>query len=376
MPKDYATRILVAVSGLSPQVVTETLYALAVAPEPEERPFVPTKIRLVTTAAGARLAERALLDRDNGWFHRLRAEYRLPPITFAPEHIVVLEDGTGKPLDDIRSRDDNRYAADAIVDLIGALTCDDDSALHVSIAGGRKTMGFCLGYALSLYGRPQDRLSHVLVNAPFESLQDFYYPAPQRRVIRARDGRQYDAHDARVTLADIPFVRLRTALGRDLLARSVSFSSAVKAAQRALPPVGLKLHPATCTVAAGGETFKLKPSKFALYWLLAERALHGQPGVHWSEDGFKTRLLDNYGRLQNPYSADYERAEAAFARGRPDKIVNPAKAHINRILRQCLGEKHAAPYLIVSLEPIPGTRRKRFGLTLPPSAIQIGGSKP
>ena len=56
-----------------------------------------------------------------------------------------------------------------ITNLIRAFTADPESALHVSIAGGRKTMGFFLGYALSLYGRAQDKLSHVLVSPPFES---------------------------------------------------------------------------------------------------------------------------------------------------------------------------------------------------------------
>ena len=38
-PAAYGRRILVAVTGLSPQVVTETLYALAVLQQPA---FVPT----------------------------------------------------------------------------------------------------------------------------------------------------------------------------------------------------------------------------------------------------------------------------------------------------------------------------------------------
>ena len=42
-PPDYPTRILVAVTGLSPQIVTETLYALAVGLERSQRPFVPDK---------------------------------------------------------------------------------------------------------------------------------------------------------------------------------------------------------------------------------------------------------------------------------------------------------------------------------------------
>jgi CRISPR-associated protein (TIGR02584 family) len=50
-------------------------------------------------------------------------------------------------------------------------------SLHVSIAGGRKTMGFYAGYALSLYGRAQDRMSHVLVDEKFEKGINFYYPS-------------------------------------------------------------------------------------------------------------------------------------------------------------------------------------------------------
>ena len=371
-PQDFATRILVAVTGLSPQVVTETLYALAVPPAPSEARFVPTRIRVITTEEGASRARDSLLNSDSGWFHRLRSEYRLPAIEFGPEHIIVLKDRTGTPLDDIRTRDDNESAADAITEQIRQLTRRDDSALHVSIAGGRKTMGFYVGYALSLYGRAQDRLSHVLVNAPYESHPEFFYPAPQRRVIHDRDGRRYDAHNARVTLAEIPFVRMRAGLGRDLLDGSASFSTVVKEAQRALPSVRLVLDPANCTVTAGGELFELAPSKFALYWLLAARALSGRPAAHWSEDDFMTQLLDYYGRIEITGPGEYDRIETAYEGGRGDRIVNPAKAHINRILRQRLGMRRATPYLIVPLGPIPGTRRKRFGLRLPPNAIRIG----
>ena len=370
-PHDYATRILVAVTGLSPQIVTETLYALAVGMEPSKRPFVPTMTRLITTEEGARRAKDSLLNPGNDWFHRLLSDYRLPAIEFGPQHIVVLKDRSGQPLDDIRTRDDNERAADAITEEIRKLTSDDGTALHVSIAGGRKTMGFYVGYALSLYGRVQDRLSHVLVTTPYESHPGFFYPAPQRRIIQDQEGRPYDAHDARVTLADIPFVRMRTGLGHDLRAGSASFSAAVEEAQRAMPPERLVLNPANCTVIAGGALFELKPSKFALYWLLARRALLGRPGAHWSEDVFMTELLDFYGRLEMTGPGEYRRVETAYEAGSGGKIIKPAKAKINRDLRQRLGERHAAPYLIATLEKIPGTRRRRFGLRLSPSAIRV-----
>ena len=70
--------------------------------------------------------------------------------------------GPSGSLADIRDERDNAYAADQITKLIAMLTRDSERALHVSIAGGRKTLGFYAGYARSLLGRGQDRLSHVL----------------------------------------------------------------------------------------------------------------------------------------------------------------------------------------------------------------------
>lgn len=82
-------RILLAVTGLTPQVVTETLYALATA----ETPFIPTEIHLVTTQTGAESARLNLLLPDTGWFHRLRADYRLPDIAFPPDADIVFVRG-------------------------------------------------------------------------------------------------------------------------------------------------------------------------------------------------------------------------------------------------------------------------------------------
>ena len=372
-PQEFRRRLLVAVTGLSPQIVTETLYALAV---DLETPFVPTEIRLITTADGAERASDSLLHPESGWFHRLRVDYGLPPIAFDSEHIHVLRDVDGRPLRDIRSPDDNTRAADAITEAVRDFTRDDASALHVSIAGGRKTMGFYLGYALSLFGRIQDRLSHVLVSSPYESHRDFFYPTPKSHFIRAPepDGRRYDAKDAKVTLAAIPFVRLREGLNSGLMEGTASFSRTVEEAQRSLPPLGLDLDPERCMVTAAGESFPMRPALFALFWMLADRARRRQPGVHWSE-GIEEELLGYYGRVANPASGDYERAEQAFARGLSAENVNPTKTHIKEELERRLGRRRAAPYLIRSLAHIPGTRYRRFGLGLPPEAIRIAGGK-
>ena len=372
-PRSHSRRILLAVTGLTPQIVTETLYALAVVQQPV---WVPTEIRLITTREGAERARLALLHDESGWFHRLRADYRLPEITFDANGIHVLEDAAGQPLADIRTPGDNTRTADAIIEQVRALTENPDSALHVSIAGGRKTMGFYLGYALSLYGRPQDRMSHVLVSPPFESHPEFYYPSPRSELIHTPppNGRPYDKRDAVVTLAEIPFVRMRDGLSEELLAGRASFSDAVAEAQRALPPVSLELDPSSCTVTAGGESFELSRSKFAFYWMMAARAQAGKPGLHWSEEETRGEFLSLYGKLTNPMSGHYEAAEDSFRHGLTASNFDPQKSHVNRRLDTQLSQRHAAPYRIVSLERIPGTRYSRFGLKLPPEAIRIAAS--
>ena len=59
-----SVNILLAVTGLSPQVVTETVWALA----HEDPPWIPDAVQLLTTCAG-RLAAEAGLPRALG--HRL-----------------------------------------------------------------------------------------------------------------------------------------------------------------------------------------------------------------------------------------------------------------------------------------------------------------
>ena len=176
-PASFPRRILLAVTGLSPQIVTETLHALAIG---HDDPFVPTEVHLITTAEGAERARLALLSDKPGWFHRLRKDFGLPEIAFDGGHIHILRDASGQPMADIRSPADNLACADFITEKVRELSADPHSALHVSIAGGRKTMGFFLGYALSLFGRPQDRLSHVLVSEPFENSWAFFSPRPTK----------------------------------------------------------------------------------------------------------------------------------------------------------------------------------------------------
>jgi CRISPR-associated protein (TIGR02584 family) len=270
--------VLLCATGLSPQVVTETVYALA----HETGRRVPDEIHLVTTREGAERARLSLLSEEPGWFRRMRKDFDLPEVRFDESTIHVIKKADGTLLDDVRTAEDNAAAANAISELVRQLTADSAASLHVSIAGGRKTLGFFAGYALSLFGRPQDRLSHVLVSEPFEATPDFFYPTPYQRVINiGRLGeRPVDCRDAIVTLADIPFVRLRSEItAGSLLNERRSYSEIVARIQASLTPSGIVLDCARRCVSVAGDEIQLKPAEFAFLWWVVRRQLEGRPVV-------------------------------------------------------------------------------------------------
>ena len=370
-PESFRRRVLLAVTGLSPQVVTETVYALAVGDEPA---WIPTEVQLVTTMEGSRRAELALLSEEPGWFHRLLQDYGLPHIRFDSDSIQVLRDAGGRPLDDIRTPEENEAAADFITEKVRELTADPHCALHVSIAGGRKTMGYYLGYALSLFGRPQDRLSHVLVSEPFESCWNFFYPTPCSQVIETRDKSLADTREARVMLASIPFVTLRHGLPETLLEGRARFSDAVRAAARAVEPPRLTLDPARRRVIAGGIEIVLAPAQFALYALFARRARAGGPPLPAPPKGafdpaWAERFLDEYRAVHGELD-DIERTERALAKGMDGEYFSSLKSTLHRRLKKALGVA-AGAYLIGD----GGVRPRRYALSLAPSAIHFAGER-
>jgi len=361
-----------AVTGLSPQVVTETLYALAVGPRPPEERFEPTEVQLITTRRGRDQAVNNLLSDHPGWFHRLRADYGLPDIRFDPDCIHVIRGAAGEPLDDIRTPQDNECAADFITEMVRALTSDDHAALHVSLAGGRKTMGFYVGYALSLFARPQDRLSHVLVSQPYESQPDFYYPPPRQRILYTRDATPIavDARDAQVSLADIPIVSLRHGLPKQLLAGKATFKATVASARAALTFPDLVVDVRRRRVSAAGCTFRLSETQFALLTVLAYRTREGMPPLRapnknypdheWSRELLKD-LYAVFGEWHVP-----EGVEAALTRGVNGDYFSQHLSRLRRQLEKELGPA-ARQYRIDE-----GTGRlRRYKLALPPERIRF-----
>lgn len=271
--------VLLAVTGESPAILTETVWALA---RKEQPAIFPSRIVVVTTTVGARrihdelLASSAEYSGRSPW-QALRDELLAgrPDV----ERLLVLEDpriiagragadGRALPLDDLRTRADNDIAADFILNEVRGITHNSDTRLIASIAGGRKTMGALLYAAMTLVGRETDRLTHVLVNAPFDQRLDppFFFPAKKatHHALRARDGSAVSRHSsaaARIELADVPFVPLRNAF-EDLHAPVGGFAGLVARYSRELrelaEPPAITFDAATNSVGFDGRPVHLE----------------------------------------------------------------------------------------------------------------------
>lgn len=262
--------ILLCASGLTPQVVTETLYALAV----KDKAMVPDELHVVTTTTGRNIALERLMHPEHGQLNTLCQEYGLAgKVRFGPDTVHVI--GGDNALDDIRDADDNKATADSLMALVSTLI-DRSERLHVSIAGGRKTMSFFIGAAMQLQAREQDELSHVLVSPPFESAPDFFYPPSTPRDVNFQDRASGEwftqsTADANIELARLPFVRIREVLPEGF-ANAGLFEDAVFSAQNHLRvPAEIVFDSEKLSLSVDGVDVALQPQEAVVYGFLLKK---------------------------------------------------------------------------------------------------------
>jgi CRISPR-associated protein (TIGR02584 family) len=378
-PSEYPRRILLVVIGMTPQIVTETLFKLALASQPV---FVPSEIHLITTEEGADSAKLALLGVGSvnlGWLDLFKQDYKLPEIQFSVDNIHIIADTEGQFINDSESSEHNRIASDFITRKVKEFTDGDDSALHVSLAGGRKTMSFYAGYALSLYGRQQDRLSHVLVDQAFQNNPDFFYPRPEPQSLQVGN-RFYNTHDAKIVLSDIPFVRLQQHIPTALLNGDEGFQATVEKIENLSQAPKVILNIEQKSLFINDISVRLTPFEFALYYWFCQRTLSAKQAVYFSKNNHLPEFMQVLAQLYGVNSDIYEKAEAANVysqaldqTGAPrlehqKAYLSPHRTRLHKTFKQTLGERFAKPFLIkadgkdVSLN---------YRLNLPASAISI-----
>jgi CRISPR-associated protein (TIGR02584 family) len=281
-------RTLIITVGQTPQVVTETVYALLKAPNP----WIPNKILLATTRLAADLFASGSADRGLdplvGAEGRLRLMYQeldLADSYVEPEvHPSCFP--SGAYIDDVRSAPQVSAFANTLLRLVRVETADEQTEVHLSLAGGRKTMSYLAGQVMSIYGRSRDVLSHVLVEpAQFETqaAARFWWPGqkdPTPVVDREGQptGRFLDTTTAHVLLHGVPFIRLRAYLPSDeLFHGDIDYDSAVARANDALAidRLVINLDSKTPSIRVGPYTQRLDPKMAALFAVIAHAKKNG-----------------------------------------------------------------------------------------------------
>lgn len=357
-------KILYSVLGLSPQILTETIYALA----KESPPFIPDEIHVLTTSRGAKLCKLALFQENGGWFHKLCNDLGLKDIDFSEKHIHNIINTEGEVLDDIRSKEDNNAVANQIMEHIREFT-EGDSTLHVSIAGGRKTMGFYAGYALSMFGRPQDQLSHVLVDPSFEAHPNFFYPTPYPSVIRSRDGNELlDRKDAVVDLAYMPFIHMKASIPKTFLNEKTTFEEMVDFLQKRVFDKKILVSASDNCIYVEDKKVKLTAANFVFYYWLAKKVTSGNPSFELPfETEPNTHYADEYRQTADKIideMKDMDRTLDNLENGMHKDFIRDRKSQIKKAFIKVLGV-NAENYLIHYLQD------QQQGLKLKPNQIEF-----
>lgn len=274
--------ILLCVAGATPQIITETLFALTQTQKPKIRI---DEIRIITTLEGRNRVLNTLLDKTNGKFFEFCRDFDIDAdsIFFDETCISLLRTRDGRTLEDIRTTEENELAGDQICEIVRELCKNENTRIFASAAGGRKTMSIYLTLAMSLFGRAEDSLSHVLVSADFEMNKQFFYPPPTPKMIdvfnpNTKETRRISTETAEIYLAPIPFIRLR-GIGSDneKFGEARNYGEMVTEAQKVLDikekEYDLHIDVKKQSAFVYGQRIKFTPREFFFYWIFIKKRL-------------------------------------------------------------------------------------------------------
>lgn len=311
--------ILIAVSGLTPQIISETFFCLAV-----KKKIQINEIIVITTARGRDI----ILGNDTEYnkkrkyppleteLKRMCKIYNLKQPVFTSSNIKVATEQSIE-LYDIRDDKHNILFPNKVCEIIKEKTNDKDAVLHCSISGGRKTMSVDLAFALSLFGRMDDRLYHVLIDESLEFSK--FFPESKSEV-------------EKLEIAEIPYVRLRPLLGeitKNKVFTKMSYIDLVKYTQKQLKIKSsddLYVNSRRKEIFFGtNEPVKLEPKKFELYLYL----------ITIKREGRETESIVNL-------------AERICGTAKKMDVILQYNNKINKATHQAINDPEIEPLFIIS----------------------------
>lgn len=258
--------ILICVSGLTPQIVTETFYCLAVQKKIKiDELYVLTTLRGKSVILGKDKAPQTPKSTLKEELNNLCIKYKVPKPLFQnnDRHIITAKEESIE-LSDIRTDKQNILFPNKAAEFLREKTYDPNTNVYCSISGGRKTMSVHLAAALSLFGRENDKLLHVLTSEEYEFKG--FYPLSKKE-------------DKALELSEIPFIRLRSVLGNEVNLKNTYYEF-VEQTQKQLKALTDKtqliLKAENKEVRYGLNSLQLEPVEFAFLFKFIENKLDGK----------------------------------------------------------------------------------------------------
>jgi len=360
--------ILICVSGLTPQIVTETFFCLTVK---EKIPI--HELYILTTTRG----KEVILGKDKSPHTpntSLKKEllnlcklYNIPKPKFdeTDKHIIIAKEETIE-LSDIRSDRDNILFPNRVAQFIRQSAIDPGNTLYCSITGGRKSMSVHLANALSLFAREHDKLLHVLTKE--ENEFKGFYPLTKKE---AKD----------LLLSEIPFVRLRSLLSNELKGEKLidlSFDKIVAHTQTQLKIISDKKQ-LICDLEKRELTFNyesltLEPIEFLFYYHFIEKKFNGQNKISINEliAPETSHKFISYIEQYYPYYYIRETQKKNFQHGFDPEYFRTKRSKINKKIQELITDHDFVSQFIIEVDKIYGDSRyyipvskERIKLVLP-----------
>lgn len=201
--------VLLACVGTSPAVLTETVWALA----HEKKSVVPDRVVVITTSRGKAQIKADLLSGANSvWAQMNKTLFKSSDrVKLGETDIRVIPDASNNEADDLRSAEDNMRAADFMLGVLREFTENPDTVVYASIAGGRKTMSALMLSCMSLLGREDDKVYHVLTTPEAMAFRPkFFFPIRGTfEYSESGKAKKVSGGKVKIELFEVPYVPIR-----------------------------------------------------------------------------------------------------------------------------------------------------------------------
>ena len=291
--------VFLASAGRVSPVITEALWALMNPRKGDGRKaIVPDVVHIVTTAAYCPDHGYSEFDRRRDLLKEKVSELYRQYKQKEPEFFfeaVKDPDGTNgcHYIADVRTERENILYANHITRCVRTYCEESETILHMSLAGGRKSMSSYDHSAMMFFGRVEDEMSHVLVQPQLleRAGEQFWWPDQPEKLVRVNLSKDEfeevptSSDIVTVDLVPVPFVRLGVRLPTGIPPEAVDYRELIEFIEFERGGGRFIVDADTRKISFGNRSVTLTPTYFALFAVFAIARNMGWPGFGSEDEG-------------------------------------------------------------------------------------------